>query len=238
MEATWNLHTQHSAPNLTQQALEFHRPSFQNQGQSSLERQGTLPVSRPSPEGKQFKVRDSSGHTDSMEANDFSFFAIPWVEKWRNRFHTSRFFSKEQLGKCWCGVLIHFSYNAINYIKTQLSHSFKILKYFSAKTQKDICGIPQSLSEKLHARTSHLGSTRQELNKGNTQLAREPRCLSGQAPSASSRDANGIVCCGPAQRKVSSQVEQTENSHENQHGCLSYSGSSLVLQMRSPVSWT
>lgn len=123
----------------------------------------------------------------------FSFFAIPWVEKWRNRFHTSRFFSKEQLGKCWCGVLIHFSYNAINYIKTQLSHSFKILKYFSAKTQKDICGIPQSLSEKLHAKTSHLGSTRQELNKGNAQLVREPRCLSGQAPSASSRDANGAV---------------------------------------------
>lgn len=85
----------------------------------------------------------------------------------------------------WC-LDTFFSYNAINYIKTQLSHSFKILKYFSAKTQKDICGIPQSLSEKLRARTSHLGSTRQELNKGNAQLVREPRCLRGQAPPASS----------------------------------------------------
>lgn len=138
-----------------------------------------------------------------MGANDFSFFAIPWVEKWRNHFHTSRFFSKEQLGKCWCGVSIHFSYNAINYTKTQLSHSFKILKYFSAKTQKDICGIPQSLSEKQHARTSHLGSTRQELNKGDAQLVREPRRLSGQTPSASSghRDANGMVCRHPAPEK-------------------------------------
>lgn len=38
----------------------------------------------------------------------------------------------------WC--LNTFYYNAINYIKTQLSHCFKILKYYSAKTQKDIFG--------------------------------------------------------------------------------------------------
>lgn len=58
-----------------------------------------------------------------------------------------------------------FYYNAINYIQTQLSHSFKILKYYSAKTQKDICSIPWSLSAKLHAGASHLCSARQELTK-------------------------------------------------------------------------
>lgn len=39
----------------------------------------------------------------------------------------------------WC--LNTFYYNAINYIKTQLSHCFKILKYYSAKTQKDIFSV-------------------------------------------------------------------------------------------------
>lgn len=36
----------------------------------------------------------------------------------------------------WC--LDTFYSDAINYIKTQLSHCFKILKYYSAKTQKDV----------------------------------------------------------------------------------------------------
>lgn len=43
----------------------------------------------------------------------------------------------------WC--LNTFYSNTINYIKTQLSHCFKILKYYSAKTQKDIFSVPQSL---------------------------------------------------------------------------------------------
>ena len=57
-----------------------------------------------------------------------------------------------------------FYYNVINYIKTQLSHCFKILKYYSAKTQKDIFSVLWSLSKKLRAGAGHLRRTPRELN--------------------------------------------------------------------------
>lgn len=60
-----------------------------------------------------------------------------------------------------------FYYNAINYRKTQLSHCFKILKYYSAKTQKDIFSVLWSLSGKLRAGAGHLRRTLQELNIDN-----------------------------------------------------------------------
>lgn len=66
----------------------------------------------------------------------------------------------------WC--LNTFYYNAINYIKTQLSHCFKILKYYSAKTQKDIFRVLWSLSKKPHAVASHLCRALRELNIANT----------------------------------------------------------------------
>lgn len=54
----------------------------------------------------------------------------------------------------WC--LNTFYYNTINYIKTQLSHCFKILKYYSGKTLKDVLSIPRSLSKMLHAVAGYL----------------------------------------------------------------------------------
>ena len=65
----------------------------------------------------------------------------------------------------WC--LNTFYDNAINYIKTQLSHCFKILKYYSAKTQKDIFSVLWSLSKELRAGASHLRRALQELNIDN-----------------------------------------------------------------------
>lgn len=67
----------------------------------------------------------------------------------------------------WC--LNTFYDNAINYIKTQLSHCFKILKYYSAKTQKDIFRVLWSLSQKVHAGASHLSCTPRELNTEDSQ---------------------------------------------------------------------
>ena len=61
----------------------------------------------------------------------------------------------------WC--LNTFYYNAINYIKTQLSHCFKILKYYSAKTQKDIFSVARSLSKKLRVVAGHLSRALPEL---------------------------------------------------------------------------
>lgn len=69
----------------------------------------------------------------------------------------------------WC--LNTFYYNAINYIKTQLSHCFKILKYYSAKTQKDIFRVLWSLSKKPHAVASHLCRALRELNSEHTVTA-------------------------------------------------------------------
>lgn len=70
----------------------------------------------------------------------------------------------------WC--LNTFYYNTINYIKTQLSHCFKILKYYSAKTQKDVFSIPRSLSKALRAVASHLRWPGWEPDTGNPRAVR------------------------------------------------------------------
>lgn len=83
-----------------------------------------------------------------------------------------------------------FYYNAINYIKTQLSHCFEILKYYSAKTQKDIFSIPRSLSKKLRAVASYLRRALQELNIGNIQAS---ACVSWPSGSLSDLRSRGCL---------------------------------------------
>lgn len=103
--------------------------------------------------------------------NDFLFFQFhEW--KVKKPFSYEHIFLQGTVRKMLMWCLNTFYYNAINYIKTQLSHCFKILKYCSAKTQKDICSIPWSLSKKLHAVANHFCRTPQELNKGNIQSQR------------------------------------------------------------------
>ena len=97
----------------------------------------------------------------------------------------------------WC--LNTFYDNAINYIKTQLSHCFKILKYYSAKTQKDVFSVLWSLSKELRAGASHLHRTLQELNIDNRRSQHLPVLAARlrEHPQVIPGDTSGAGFCSP-----------------------------------------
>lgn len=128
----------------------------------------------------------------------------------------------------WC--LNTFYYNTINYTKTQLSHCFKILKYYSAKTQKDIFSVLRPLSKKLHAGASRVCRTLQELNIDDVRSQRLSVLAAGSTAASGNRDANGAAFRSPNTepgfKSLSAFVSwvQPGNDHVNLGWSLSNSG--------------
>lgn len=100
-------------------------------------RRGGPAICRPSPEGNPGKLEQPWAQRRGSTAR-VSFQCREW--KGEKPFSYESIFLRGTLRKMLMWCLNTFYYNAINYIKTQLSHSFKILKYCSAKTQKDLLG--------------------------------------------------------------------------------------------------
>lgn len=153
--------------------------------------------------GRHFKIRESLGTVIPWKHNDIFF--SPQFHEWKVKkpFSYEHIFLQGTVRKMLMWCLNTFYYNAISYIKTQLSHCFKILKYYSAKTQKDIFSVLWSLSKEPRVVASPLGRTLQELNianAANTVTAPlRPSCRALEA-SSGDRDAKGSSLPQPKHR--------------------------------------
>lgn len=131
----------HSLPAPRALSLRCHRPRAP--GQATGGARAAL-LCGPRPRGTQRTTAAPPGTAVRGRTMGFVFQFREW--KVKKPFSYEHIFLQGTVRKMLMWCLNTFYYNAINYIKTQLSHCFKILKYYSAKTQKGIFRAPQSLS--------------------------------------------------------------------------------------------